>query len=188
MAKFVFLDQSGNPLDVAFDAIIREEHSRDAIITDNPVENGSEVTDHMQILPSKLVLEIGVSDLIQAGERSPSGAGTKSASTWENLEKLQDSREPFNVSTGLKLYKNMQIENMVTSRDRNTGKALPATLTLKELIIIETKIVSANFRSPKSDGTHARVTQATNLGETLPETPTIEEEAKAATILKQLLN
>src|SRR3972149_4267465 len=49
-----------------FDAFIRQEHRTTRRITEHPVQDGANISDHSYQLPAQLTLEIGMSDAMDA--------------------------------------------------------------------------------------------------------------------------
>jgi hypothetical protein len=47
---------------MTFDAILSEEHDRSTVVTDHPVEQGTNIVDNVRPLPDKLTLEVFVSN------------------------------------------------------------------------------------------------------------------------------
>ena len=104
---------------VTIDASIKEDHESNCELTENPIESGADVIDHVSMLPKKLSIEGVVSDSpVSYFEIDPStgkistnfnffGTSSRSKDAYDTLIKLQESRTPFKVVTGLKVYDNM---------------------------------------------------------------------------------
>lgn len=155
---------------LVFDAVFEETHESELEVTDNPVETGVVVSDHVFMKPLKVTLSAGVSDTPLKYWQSSGGTG-KDAWTkqdgddpfasdsgrvrraYELLTELQALAEPFNVQTGLKLYSNMVCTSIRTSQDKETAGALLFTATLREVIIVYTQVVSY---PPRKAGTTKR--------------------------------
>ncbi|MDE9571261.1 phage baseplate protein, partial [Xenorhabdus bovienii] len=58
---------------------------------------------------------------------------------YEQLLKLKASKEPFDVTTGKRQYKNMLIRAIEVTTDKTSENVLMVTLTLREVIIVETQ-------------------------------------------------
>lgn len=115
------------PLDV----VIRENHNSKLKITSNPIETGSDVTDHAYVEPKELELEA-----IMAGMAANPAAV---AASYQSIIALQATREPFALVTGLMVYKNMLIEEVSVQRDKGNATILFFTARLKEVIIVDTQ-------------------------------------------------
>lgn len=138
---------------VRFDAVIREVHSSQTSITDNPVETGEVITDHAFLLPKGLDIEAGVGDIsVHAtgiDDRWSFGA-SRSSECHDFLLQLQASLTPFNVQTGLRLYESLMISNIGTEQNKRTAGALIFTVSLREVQFVNTQTVTFPARSPKT--------------------------------------
>lgn len=141
----------------AFDAVFEEGHQSDLEVTDNPVETGVVVSDHAYMKPLQLTLKAGVSDtplndLESQGDPFASDTG-RAQRAYELLTALQAKAEPFDVQTGLKLYKNMVCTSIRTNQDKDTDSVLIFEATLREVLIVTTKTVKY---PPRKKGTTQR--------------------------------
>ena len=136
---------------IVVDATVSEEHVSTADLTENPVEDGAKVTDHVQLKPSQLTIEGVISDTplgyavignIQNLVRSVAtlfGLSSRSTDAFNNLRKLQESRKPFTVITGLKRYTNMIMTDLSVPRTATTGGAIHFRAVMKEIRIVKSK-------------------------------------------------
>jgi hypothetical protein len=115
---------------VPVDVVVREQHESDLTITSNPVEFGAAVSDHAYTEPKKLIL-----DAVAGSRAGPAAV----ALAFQALTRLQESREPFDVLTGLTIYRNMLIERITVNRDSRFATVLYFTAELKEVIIVDTE-------------------------------------------------
>jgi hypothetical protein len=163
---------------LVFDATFREKHEIEAEITENPVETGVSVADHMFMKPIRVTISAGVSDvsfqyskMLLADGKSPGtfvanpndpfgGGDSRSRTAFDLLTQLQATFEPFNVQTGLKLYKNMVCKNITIEQDKDTSKAFIFEAELKEVIFVTTKSAitpptkkGTNIKKPVQRGT-----------------------------------
>jgi len=128
---------------VELDIIITETASATARVTENPVENGANVNDHIIIEPmtfttAGVVSNIG-STLVGQFSRVASiftQNTTKSTEAWEALLELQANRIPFTLVQGLKEYPNVVILSLAESQDKDTSRGLFFTATMKEIIFV----------------------------------------------------
>lgn len=116
---------------IPMDAVIRERHQSELRITRNPVEMGADVTDHAYVEPKKLTLEA-----VCAGSSS---SAAEIAASYEAIVRLQETREPFSIVTGLTVYRNMLIENVEVDRDKENARVLFFSADLLEVIIVDTE-------------------------------------------------
>lgn len=114
---------------IRLSCILSEDHSSSVEITGNPIETGAEVNDHAYIKPKQVVLEI---------------ADENAALTYNALVTFQESRVPFYLVTGLKLYDNMLIQAIDAYRDKDTNSILKATVYIREVIIVSTAVATSS--------------------------------------------
>lgn len=156
-------DQTENAL--TFDAVIREEHTSELAVTDNPVETGVVISDHAYMQPLKLSVEGAFSNTPVYQEHTNGGVGVivngdgikaaadngqpRAANAWEILTTLQRFAVPFSVQTGLKLYKDMVILRLSCSQDKESVGALYFSADLRQVIFATSQTVSYPPRAPK---------------------------------------
>lgn len=108
---------------VPIDCVISEKHNSEIEIAEIPIETGSRITDHAFVLPKRVTLEI---------------ADRNAVTTFNALVTLQESRVPFTLITGLKVYKNMLISRIDPERDKDSARILRGTADLQEVVIVAT--------------------------------------------------
>jgi hypothetical protein len=124
------LSRSIGPIPV--DVVVREQHESNLVITMNPVEFGSAVSDHAYAEPKKLIL-----DAVMGSRTGPNSI----PAAYQSLVRLQETREPFDVVTGLMIYRNMLVERLTVQRDSRMAAILYFTAELREVIIVDTETV-----------------------------------------------
>lgn len=152
----------GGVAGIVVDATVSEEHLSEAELTENPVEDGAVVTDHVHLKPAQLTIQGVISDSplgyavignIQNLVRSVSslfGKSSRSVDAYNDLLALQKSRQPFTVTTGLKRYKNMIMTSLSVPRTAQTGRAIHFTATMREIRIVKSKTTSVSLSSSVS--------------------------------------
>lgn len=173
---------------VQFDTVVMELHRSESVITDNPVETGVVISDHMYRQPRTLSIDVAVSDvrLVDEGEdRFESEAG-RAAAAWDFLEKLKDAAEPFKYQSGLKLYDNMVIGAISAEQNKQSAAVLFARVDLREVIRSTTDIVT--FPPRKKGKAKRQASQPKAQGEKKTEEPSKTTPAKRISILKSILS
>lgn len=130
-----------------FDAVLKEEHTSTLKITEHPVQTGVNITDHAYMEPARLVMELGMSDVMDAlypGQFE--GSYTKSVSAYRVLLDLQKSRLPLQVLTRLYLYQNMLIESISAPDNYTTLYGLRCTVTLREIMVVDVMQTTVSAR------------------------------------------
>ena len=117
----------------------------EGVITDSPLSIKSAViTSGAAAIGNKIAgnlgttLAVGGVALANVLKKSSS----PSAAAFVNLLQLQEDKEPFDVLTSLKLYKNMWISNISVPRDDKTGYALMFTVELEQLLLVTPETVN----------------------------------------------
>jgi hypothetical protein len=150
--------------------VLEEQHRDDLVITEFPVEKGAAITDHSYKRPATLVLRYGWSNSTARYDRF-------SRQLYAQLLALQASRQPFSVSTGKRLYRNMLFAALDVTTDKTSENVLIITAALKEIILTSTQTANnpttakpaqeaGNQASPESTGstTDRGTVQASGVG------------------------
>ena len=130
-----------------------EEVATDELeITQHPVQQGAAITDHAYLKPATVNVKIVFSD-----EDAPL------AETYQKLRQLQASREPFDVVTGKRSYKNMLFKSLGQTNDLRTEFVLSINATLQEVFITALEVVSGPER--KKQKTPGKTGATENAGQ-----------------------
>jgi len=129
---------------IEVDVSVSETHETDCDVTENPVESGANVTDHVFVKPARLTVEGLVSDtpIKLLGNVTSLFDDNRSRKTYEELLALQAAREPIDVITGLKQYSNMILKTLTVPRSADTGKALRFTAVFQEVRLVESASIA----------------------------------------------
>src|SRR5260364_458704 len=104
--------------------VVIEEGHRDALpITEHPVEQGAAIADHAYVRPAEVGMRCGF---------GPGNAFSRMESSdpaWmcQQLRALQASRQPFDVITGKRAYRNMLIPQLTVTTAPESEHALMVT-------------------------------------------------------------
>lgn len=150
--------------------VISEKHSDSSEITEHPVQvpggEGFTVSDHTFDRPSEVTMEIGFAgggSLIDGFDTSSMfdiSTGLKLGSSpreiYQQLLDLRAGKKPFDVITGKRDYKNMLIRAIEVTTDNTSENVLMVVLTLRQVIIVETKKTTVapveNQKLPEATG------------------------------------
>lgn len=127
----------------AIDAALSEEHELEAEVTEFPVEEGANVTDHVRIKPRVVTIKGCVSDT-PIGAVADLRAGSNLEPNEEArvvLESIFEARDPITIETNLKTYTNMIMESLTIPQSADVGEALMFTATFRQVIIEANKRV-----------------------------------------------
>ena len=144
------LDQNvGGVAGIVIDATVSEDHNSSCNVTDNPVEDGAKVTDHVQLKPAELTIQGVITDAplgfavignIQQVRNIIQGQSARSIDAYNDLLALQKSRRPFTVLTSLKRYENMILVDLSVPRTAQTGRSIHFSAKMKQIRIVENLI------------------------------------------------
>lgn len=141
------------------DVTIDERHSDELEITQHPVEQGAAITDHSFKRPASVTIRIGFSN---SGKYGALLGPDYVEQCYTQLLNLQASREPFDIVTGKRVYRNMLIASLGVTTDETTEFSLMATVECQEVIIVET--VTTTTPDPKVMKSPEATASTTNLG------------------------
>jgi len=113
---------------LVIEATLSEQHEATCTVTDQPIENGSRISDHIILDPEKVTIEGFVSDTPLS-----STTGFNAQATFDQLYTLREARTLLTVVTGYKVYTDMAITRISVPRDTTTGQAIRFTVELKKV-------------------------------------------------------
>lgn len=157
--------QFSNPqtkIPLVVDTNIEEVHESELEMTENPIEDGSDITDHSFMRPVQVRLRCGWSNSsLQALQQVASGLFSSATMTkgkdyvsdiYSQLQQIQTSRALIDITTGLLTYPNMLIRSVRATRDVRTSAALIVEAVCRQAIIVNTKPATvpplANQKTP----------------------------------------
>ncbi|HBM3271265.1 TPA: hypothetical protein LVN29_002653 [Klebsiella michiganensis] len=170
--------------------VISEKHSDTLEITEHPVERPTSggtgfIADHAYRRPSEVVMQIGFAgggsllDLLDTrnlGLYTPlNHMGPKEV--YAELLKMQQEKQLLNVTTGKRLYKNMLIRALEVTTDRTTENVLSATITLREVIITQTKSIKVADKADMKYGVETSAVVNTGTKTPIPKNESLIEGA-----------
>jgi hypothetical protein len=146
-------------LEVTPDIVVTEEHEDAIVMTDNPIEQGAVVTDHAYNLPAELsVVYVWSPASPQNNTQDTSFLNT----IYAQLLSLKTAITLFTVYTGKRVYKNMLIQTISETTDKDTENILIVRLHFREIIIVSTQTVAISSGINNSDPSVQAVPQKTS--------------------------
>lgn len=143
---------------IELDAAISLTHQSAVTITEHPVEDGANISDHSRPRPESIVIDGVISNTrlglkqelrvveafgqrfqVAAGSTSPNAAGYAQEALVK-LKELSTQRKTFTVVTRRRTYTDMMIETLSSPEDKNTGDSLRFTATCRQVIIVRNKV------------------------------------------------
>lgn len=173
---------------IQLDSVIEESHDNTVQLTQNPVEDGVDISDHAIVRPKKVRLKAIVTD-------SPLGAAaftqiidsitslfgsstesniTRSQQAYKLLVLLMENREPIVVTTRLVVYDNMVITSIKVTQDKDTSRAVFLDIGLEQVIITESQIIAVPSQNLQEGQTREQASPVVDAGRKEPVTPTEE--------------
>lgn len=116
-----------------------ETHEFASKVTQFPVEDGSNMSDHILNAPDKLTINGFVTNS-PISTLDTSGPGT-GESAFEALQRIHRTREPVRVFTTLKEYEDMALERLSIPKNANTGETLRFTASFVHIRKVSSAIV-----------------------------------------------
>jgi hypothetical protein len=145
--------------DIVLDASVNETHQGDVDVTDHPVEEGADISDHARVKPETVSIEAVISNTplnsaqqkrVQSaqgdvtaetvGVDSPAGAVGFAEVGYVRLKQLKDARQLVKVITGLRVYDNMMLTSLSIPRNAGVGDALRFTAQFKQVRLAQVRV------------------------------------------------
>lgn len=133
---------------IELDTLLSEKVSEPVQVTDHPIEEGANPSDHRRVLPVALTIEgVLTNTPLPEADRTARGAAERGATTgWaqRQYEALRALRlgELLTVQTPARKYQNMQITELARTRDSGLGTdTVQFTCQLKEVFVVKTDTV-----------------------------------------------
>lgn len=164
-----------------------EQHQLSSTITDHPVEDGADISDHSRPDPETVTLECVISNTpLTSGSSRTVTSGSQSFTTtaaardpqraqaaYTALQKLRTGGKLVTVVTSLRSYESMAIQSISIPRDAKTADALKFAITLKQVRIVKNKLT----RTVTARDTRAQPAKAT--GNQVPKSTSPAQESSA---------
>lgn len=173
--------------------VIQERHHDQMVYTQHPTENGTIISDHKYKLPLKLDIDVVYS--LSQGNNALNLLGNAAATVgnlagvslpkyptspslqkyYEQFVTLMNSQILFDVNTGKRFYRNMQIESIELITNKDTENLDAISLHLTEIIVVTTSTTEtssvnmtnpANNASPETSPTQSLSTPSSTLSST----------------------
>ena len=181
MAGVIILYQypaSDELLSFEWDCTISEAHEQTGTATQWPVEDGSDISDHIDLDPKRISMDGFISDTpIKPMESFPLSDGnsiTRKQQAWDALTTIHRLKLLCTVSTDTELYESMAITSLSTDKTRQKHGGLWASVQMKEVRLVQSQEVRikdnpAPIKGPKpsDDDVAARRESKKKLGRVL---------------------
>lgn len=177
--------------EIDIDLILDENHSKHAVVTENPLQDGRAVSDgiYLQLREGSLTALVSNHSLkhVQKIDDEKQNAETlmnmaqwkdqlknRARDAWNDLKDLMDKKQPVKIVTSLETYDNVVITDIETSRDGETGEALEIKINFKQILTVSlTETVVSGPVQPKDmkSGINRSAAVGVNNGQTVAAEP-----------------
>jgi hypothetical protein len=180
------------PALVEFDASVSEAHNDEVEVTEHPVEDGSDVADHIRKLPNVITIEGLITNTpiiflasIQAespviGDLKPTHDRVETG--YAKLREFQDAGILVDVITSLRQYTDMVLLTVGVQRDTLNGNVLNCIMTLRKLK--KAKALTVDLPTPEDVANNA----AQNAGQQSSSPASAGQAAKSQSILASIFS
>lgn len=151
---------------------LEEIASDDLEITQHPVQQGAAITDHAYVKPATVSIRIMFND-----------AEKPLAEIYRDLIDLQASREPFDVVTGKRIYKNMLFRSLGQTTDAQTENILSIRAELQEVFIVEVQTTTISIAPRRQQANPAKTGATESAGQKKAQTANEQQSKSALAIL-----
>jgi len=185
-------------ISIDLDVMSDEAHDWSNDVTENPVELGAPVADHIQPKADKLsitgmITNAPIDPEVAAQFPGEIDGGLFSArlqTHFDWLRELVALRAPLIVYTRYKVYTDMALVSCSISRSTGLGEALPFTLQFMHIRLVQTQTVDvppgiSRKMDKKTDAATAKKTQAESKAGK-QETKEVTKEKQKSTLLKSM--
>lgn len=136
--------------EIDIDLILDENHSKHAVVTENPLQDGRAVSDgiYLQLREGSLTALVSNHSLkhVQKIDDEKQNAETlmnmaqwkdqlknRARDAWNDLKDLMDKKQTVKIVTSLETYDNVVITDIETDRDGETGEALEIKINFRQI-------------------------------------------------------
>lgn len=146
------------------DLTVEENHTDELSITEHPVEQGAAISDHSYKRPTSVVIRNGWSNSSLRALGNPNYV----QQVYDAVLALQASREPFDILTGKRQYKDMLLARIYETTTEQTENALMLTMEFKQVILTTTQTVTVPDTSVMKNPSATAATQNTGAKQLTP--------------------
>ncbi len=137
---------------VEFDASVDEDHTGENEVTDFPVEEGANVTDHSRPKPRLLTVHgfiTGTPVSLLNIATPPSFKATRGKDAWHKMEKWRTEGTRISIVTTLVAYTSVLITRLSVPRKASNSDGIEFTISFKELRTVSSRLVPKPTRPTK---------------------------------------
>jgi hypothetical protein len=151
---------------ITLDATVNENHSTEVNITEQPIETGAKITDHIQPKPDSLRLDAVITDF-PIGPLKAQGSKGRAVALYQQIKGLQLAATLFEVRTGIERYQNMAIKSMSPMRNKDTKGAVKFSIAFQRVTLVDSQTVPVKITKVRK--AQGKVTGGKQTGENASE-------------------
>ena len=129
---------------VVLDAVLTEDHQYNSRVTNYPIENGRDITDHIINEPDTLQITGVVSDT----PLSFLAPFNRSINSFNRLIEIHERKERITVVTGIKVYTDMVMTSLQVPRNVQSGQSLTFVIDLQKVFLDTSVRLLLNTNNP----------------------------------------
>ena len=162
------------------DAFLAEHYQFSNSVTDIPVEEGSNINDHIvedqdvisvEAFIGNTAFEVVTIDGNSVSNLQAPDRMARVRQAYQELKKLTKSKQPMDVVLGLETFTNMVITSFIIDREVETGANLPFTMEFKKLQIVHSDTTKINTSGKETGPTGDQTGGTLNAGTSGAEQP-----------------
>lgn len=149
------------------EASLSETHTLNIEVTDFPVEQGADITDHRRVRPEELRMNGVQSDtpILTQAELQSIGYDSVNPGIVDGAYRffldLRDSGDLVSIATKKRNYQNMMMTSLSVPDGPGQSDILDFTVSFKEVRIVQNKTVQVTTRTPGGQATKNKGKQTT---------------------------
>lgn len=171
------------------DAALVEQHQLDNEITENPIEKGGIINDHVYEMPDVITLDCVVSDTplgpVALARGSELDGNTPSLDAYERMKFIRRRGETVVITTSLGIHKDMMLWKLGIPRKADDGECLKFQVSFKAMTFVSNERTVVRIAVPQQA---KRVDRGNKPAKTPPDNAAAPETKKNASILYTLLH
>jgi hypothetical protein len=166
------------------DAFIAEHYNFSNSVTDIPVEEGSNISDHIvedqdvisvEAFIGNTAFEVVTKDGNSVSNLQAPDRMARIRQSYQELKRLTKDKKLLDVILGLETFTGMAITSFVINRDVETGANLPFTMELKKLKIVHSDNTQINVSNKEAGPSGDQTANTINEGTAGTEDPNLEQ-------------
>lgn len=111
--------------------VLDVSHNHSSNVTEFPIQSGSTITDHIQILPERLQITGLVGNVMRRNFKAPD-----IQQAWDVIRRYRHTGELITLTTDVQLYTDMIIKSLSTRREIKDGPSLRFTMELQKIRLV----------------------------------------------------